>query len=220
MPEEEFIKALDFAQDQVAQARSTRRRNSPPRPESQASGHALRRSRRASRNRLPAWPATASKPRSTPQAKSPAEGRRKPSRTKSSAAIRGVPGGHEVRDQPGLRLPPEESLPRQHPRQEGPLRRPRSRRDSPAQRGDGLLPRAMAAPSSSAARPRPSASPRSRPADEAQELDSYTGGETSKRFILHYNFPPFSVGETGRIRRPGPARDRPRRARRAVASSR
>ncbi len=36
------------------------------------------------------------------------------------------------------------------------------------------------------------------PLDEAQNLDSYTGGETSKRFILHYNFPPFSVGETGR----------------------
>lgn len=36
------------------------------------------------------------------------------------------------------------------------------------------------------------------PADEAQELDAYTGGDTSKRFILHYNFPPYSVGETGR----------------------
>ncbi len=36
------------------------------------------------------------------------------------------------------------------------------------------------------------------PAEEAQDLDGYTGGETSKRFILHYNFPPFSVGETGR----------------------
>lgn len=36
------------------------------------------------------------------------------------------------------------------------------------------------------------------PADEAQDLDGYTGGDTSKRFILHYNFPPFSVGETGR----------------------
>jgi polyribonucleotide nucleotidyltransferase len=34
--------------------------------------------------------------------------------------------------------------------------------------------------------------------EECQELDGYTGGETSKRFILHYNFPPFSVGETGR----------------------
>ena len=36
------------------------------------------------------------------------------------------------------------------------------------------------------------------PAEEAQMLDAYTGGEDSKRFILHYNFPPFSVGETGR----------------------
>ncbi|HEY0792165.1 MAG TPA: polyribonucleotide nucleotidyltransferase [Chthoniobacterales bacterium] len=35
-------------------------------------------------------------------------------------------------------------------------------------------------------------------AEEAQMLDGYTGGEQSKRFILHYNFPPFSVGETGR----------------------
>ncbi len=36
------------------------------------------------------------------------------------------------------------------------------------------------------------------PAEEAQNLDAYTGGESTKRFILHYNFPPFSVGETGR----------------------
>jgi polyribonucleotide nucleotidyltransferase len=41
------------------------------------------------------------------------------------------------------------------------------------------------------------------PADEAQELDGYTGGETLKSFILHYNFPPFSVGETGRTGSPG-----------------
>jgi polyribonucleotide nucleotidyltransferase len=37
------------------------------------------------------------------------------------------------------------------------------------------------------------------PADEAQEMDTYAGGPESKRFILHYNFPPFSVGETGRF---------------------
>jgi len=30
-------------------------------------------------------------------------------------------------------------------------------------------------------------------------IDAYTGGDPSKRFILHYNFPPFSVGETGRF---------------------
>jgi polyribonucleotide nucleotidyltransferase len=37
------------------------------------------------------------------------------------------------------------------------------------------------------------------PADEKQFFDNYAGGEDSKRFILHYNFPPFSVGETGRM---------------------
>ena len=37
------------------------------------------------------------------------------------------------------------------------------------------------------------------PADEAQEMDTYAGGADSKRFILHYNFPPFSVGECGRF---------------------
>jgi len=36
------------------------------------------------------------------------------------------------------------------------------------------------------------------PIEEAQNIDAYGGGEQSKRFILHYNFPPFSVGETGR----------------------
>jgi polyribonucleotide nucleotidyltransferase len=34
---------------------------------------------------------------------------------------------------------------------------------------------------------------------DAQELDSITGGPKSKSFLLHYNFPPFSVGETGRF---------------------
>src|SRR5256886_456563 len=36
------------------------------------------------------------------------------------------------------------------------------------------------------------------PIEESQNIDAYGGGETSKRFIFHYNFPPFSVGETGR----------------------
>jgi polyribonucleotide nucleotidyltransferase len=39
--------------------------------------------------------------------------------------------------------------------------------------------------------------------DDTQEFDSYTGGQTEKKFILHYNFPNFSVGETGRISGPG-----------------
>jgi len=39
--------------------------------------------------------------------------------------------------------------------------------------------------------------------EDAQEFDAYTGGETEKKFLLHYNFPNFSVGETGRIAGPG-----------------
>ncbi|MFP5235567.1 MAG: polyribonucleotide nucleotidyltransferase [Acidobacteriota bacterium] len=34
--------------------------------------------------------------------------------------------------------------------------------------------------------------------DEAQRMESYEG-EMKKPFMLHYNFPPFSVGETGRM---------------------
>ncbi|MSU71052.1 MAG: polyribonucleotide nucleotidyltransferase [Opitutus sp.] len=41
------------------------------------------------------------------------------------------------------------------------------------------------------------------PTKEAQNMDGLTGGATSKSFILHYNFPPFSVGETGRFTGPG-----------------
>ena len=39
--------------------------------------------------------------------------------------------------------------------------------------------------------------------EDTQEFDSYTGGGSEKKFILHYNFPNFSVGETGRISGPG-----------------
>ncbi|MDX1953619.1 MAG: polyribonucleotide nucleotidyltransferase [Verrucomicrobiota bacterium] len=39
--------------------------------------------------------------------------------------------------------------------------------------------------------------------EDSQEFDSYTGGSNQKQFILHYNFPNFSVGETGRISGPG-----------------
>jgi polyribonucleotide nucleotidyltransferase len=39
--------------------------------------------------------------------------------------------------------------------------------------------------------------------EDSQEFDAYTGGIQEKQFILHYNFPNFSVGETGRIMGPG-----------------
>ncbi len=34
---------------------------------------------------------------------------------------------------------------------------------------------------------------------DAQEIDAITGGQTSKQFYLHYNFPPYCTGEVGRL---------------------
>ncbi|NCA82412.1 MAG: polyribonucleotide nucleotidyltransferase [Opitutae bacterium] len=34
---------------------------------------------------------------------------------------------------------------------------------------------------------------------DEQDMDGLTGGDTSKRFTLHYNFPPYSVGEVRRL---------------------
>ena len=39
--------------------------------------------------------------------------------------------------------------------------------------------------------------------DDSQTFDAYAGGQEEKQFLLHYNFPNFSVGETGRISGPG-----------------
>ena len=47
-------------------------------------------------------------------------------------------------------------------------------------------------------------------------------GEYREHFMLHYNFPPYSVGEAGRMGSPGPPRNRPRQAglaRRASAAA-
>jgi len=41
------------------------------------------------------------------------------------------------------------------------------------------------------------------PSNESQNSDAITGGEKSKQFFLHYYFPNFCVGETGRIMGPG-----------------
>ena len=49
---------------------------------------------------------------------------------------------------------------------------------------------------------------------DAQQIDGI-GLEEKKRYIHHYNFPPYSVGETPPDARPRPPRDRPRGARRA-----
>ena len=41
------------------------------------------------------------------------------------------------------------------------------------------------------------------PLSEAQKIDGLDANVTSKRYMHHYNFPPYSVGETGRMGAPG-----------------
>ena len=48
--------------------------------------------------------------------------------------------------------------------------------------------------------------------------DRRAGRHLQEAFMLHYNFPPYSVGEVGPLRRAGPPRDRPRQARLARAA--
>ena len=206
IPEDDFIAALHFAPGRSRQRSSPRRRNSPPHAgKTEAQAAALRRRRRTARSRLRTSPATASRPRSTRRARSPARRRSARSRTKST---------------------PRSSRNSRKPRSSRSARRSiTSRRkpsasasstsgvrcdgrdiddDPPAQRRSRPpAPRPRLARSSSAAKPRRVCLATLGTGDEAQDLDGYTGGETSKRFILHYNFPPFSVGETGRIGSPG-----------------
>jgi polyribonucleotide nucleotidyltransferase len=40
-------------------------------------------------------------------------------------------------------------------------------------------------------------------ASDSQAMDAVTGGPREKTFVLHYNFPPYSVGEVGRVGSPG-----------------
>ena len=54
---------------------------------------------------------------------------------------------------------------------------------------------------------------------DEQRVDGL-GEEYSKKFMLDYNFPPFSVGECQSDSRSGPARDRPRRPGRAQPQGR
>jgi polyribonucleotide nucleotidyltransferase len=63
----------------------------------------------------------------------------------------------------------------------------------------GLLPRAHGSALFSRGETQALALATLAPTDEAQAIDNYGGGADTKRFILHYNFPPFSVGETGRF---------------------
>ena len=92
---------------------------------------------------------------------------------------------------------------RRDPQGRPPHRRPRHQ-DGPPDRGDGRAScRARTArPCSRAARPRRSCTT-TLGTKEAEQMIDGLEGLSYQRFMLHYNFPPYSVGEVGRFGAPG-----------------
>jgi polyribonucleotide nucleotidyltransferase len=82
-----------------------------------------------------------------------------------------------------------------------PPRRPQVRRDPPITIETGVLPRTHGSACSPAARRRRWSPPRWAPRTTSRR--SRRRRRVWKRFMLHYNFPPFSVGEVGFMRGPG-----------------
>ncbi len=108
---------------------------------------------------------------------------------------RAAPAGEE-----DFRPPQGEDLPRGHPRQAPPPGQPQVQRDSPHRRARSAGSRASTARRSSrAARRRPSSPRRSGTKEDEQFMDDLESGEIKRRFLLHYNFPHYSVGEVGRF---------------------
>ncbi len=204
IPEDDFIEALKFGQAPSSRS-SPRRRNSPRKSRRQARRpRSFSVQRRAARSRLPGG-RRSHRGRHLHAAQRPIAPRRSArSRTKSpprSSRSSRPPGNSRSRQafdylqKKAFRT----SILDKQKRADG-----RGYFDLRPLHGEvGLLPRAHGSALFRAARPRRSPSPRSAPLKDAQDLDGYTGGETSKSFILHYNFPPFSVGETGRTSGPG-----------------
>ena len=109
------------------------------------------------------------------------------------------PGGGQVRDLTGVRLRAEEGVPHQRSRQAEALDGRGYQDLRPITCEVGVLPRAHGSAIFQRGETQALALATLAPIEEAQNIDAYGGGETSKSFLLHYNFPPFSVGETGRI---------------------
>ncbi len=103
----------------------------------------------------------------------------------------------------GVQGPRSQDRALEHPRHRHPHRRPRRRRPSARSSSKSAFCRApIARRCSPVARRRRWSSPRSAPA-RTSSSSTRSPAPTRRRFLLHYNFPPFSVGETGRMGSPG-----------------
>ena len=142
-----------------------------------------------------------------------AVGAAKAKATEALRQVRRQPGRHRAR-QAGRRVQGTGSRRRapQHPGHRHPHRRPQRRPGPPDRRAKSASCRAPTArPCSPAARPRPWSWPPWAPATTSSS-STPCEGTYKEKFMLHYNFPPFSVGETGPHGRAGPPRNRPRQA--------
>jgi len=97
-----------------------------------------------------------------------------------------------VRDQPSFDYLLRKAFRVSIPRQKTPLRCRGLDQIRQLSAEVGLIPRSPRTLSSSAANAGRGARSPSAPQKRLSNFDGYTGGETIKRFILHYNFPPFS----------------------------
>ena len=140
----------------------------------------------------------------------PRQGQGRPSPTPTPQDQHGrQQAGEEARGRDRPRRDPQGRPPHRRPRHQ--TRSARSRRWSASCRAP------TARRCSPAARPRRSAPPRSAPRTAEQMIDGLNG-LSYEHFMLHYNFPPYSVGEVGRFGAPGAPRSRPRQARLARAA--
>ena len=154
---------------------------------------------------------------------------------------RGPQGRHRRRDprRPATdddeAAPPARGRPPRRPRQQEPVR-PRPEEDRPPARADegvrmdgratdeirpisvevGLLPRAHGSGLFTRGQTQALTVATLGPSSDVQRIDTISP-ETEKRYLHHYNFPPYSTGENKPMRGPSPPRHRPRQPRRPRA---
>ena len=118
-------------------------------------------------------------------------------------AMEGIPEEQLAGSQEAVRRAEGTHLPRRDAQGAPPSRRPQVRR-SPQDRVEvGVLPRTHGSALFTRGETQALVTATLGTKDDEQRIELLDSSETSKRFMLHYNFPPFSVGEVGFMRGAG-----------------
>jgi polyribonucleotide nucleotidyltransferase len=97
-------------------------------------------------------------------------------------------------------------LPRRDAEESSPSGRPRVRPGPPITIETGVLPRTHGSALFTRGETQALVTITLGTKDDEQRIELLEPGEASKRFMLHYNFPPFSVGETASCAAPAAAK--------------